>query len=532
MTSDKKGLANASAREPTPEERAAAFRFMIIGAVVGFLFTLLLKEILDAESQQSVLWQKGRFALIGLFAWSGHLIGLGRGRAVAENVECLAIAVVMALILKHFLVEAYKIPTGSMQPTILGNKEVGIFDRVLVNKFAYLIDEPERYDVVVFKYPLDRSKNYIKRLCGLGGEKVSLFNGNIYVSEKDASGAWSKEKIARKPRAAREAVLKQLYPSEREGESLQGRFQIVAGDGSIDDDEIHLEAGATFRFGQGEDILDRYLDGYDPDWKIPAPWPMSEAGREIVGDLAIAFDITPTTDQTEVSIAIFAFGREHRVVLSPGGTHLESGTRNGSDALLPIPTFGDSPIVARSDDAYLSEGDDTRVGFLHVDQELILQIDDDEVLRFPYEVKDPLHPSSNAIEVTVRGGGATISDPNVWRDIHYTTTGSNKQSWEIPDDSLFVLGDNTQNSSDGRMWAAQQVEFPNQDTIITESRQAPNDGYVDIYGERYRFPLLRQPTIRYVEGDEFSFVPRSLLLGKAIAVFWPVFKPFRWKLIR
>ena len=75
-------------------------------------------------------------------------------RSIMENVEALAIAIVMALILKYFLIEAYKIPTGSMQPQIMGDPPTGVFDRVLVNKLVYLLRGPERFEVVVFRKPL------------------------------------------------------------------------------------------------------------------------------------------------------------------------------------------------------------------------------------------------------------------------------------------------------------------------------------------------------------------------------------------
>ena len=62
---------------------------------------------------------------------------------VSENIEALAIAIVMALILNQFIIQAYKIPTGSMQPVIMGDDRQGLFDRILVNKFIYLVSEPE-----------------------------------------------------------------------------------------------------------------------------------------------------------------------------------------------------------------------------------------------------------------------------------------------------------------------------------------------------------------------------------------------------
>ena len=105
----------------------------------------------------------------------------GLVRSLMENIEALAIAIVMALVLKYFLIEAYKIPTGSMQPGIMGDQVPGIFDRVLVNKLVYLLREPERYEVVVFKNPLWQRQNYIKRLIGLPGDHIVVQDDHLFV---------------------------------------------------------------------------------------------------------------------------------------------------------------------------------------------------------------------------------------------------------------------------------------------------------------------------------------------------------------
>ena len=104
-----------------------------------------------------------------------------RKRPWRDNIEAMTMAIVMAVMLKYFVVEAYKIPTGSMQPTLMGNEDTGIFDRILVDKLSFHLRDPERFEIVVFKYPLDRSKNFIKRLVGMPGEHFRIAEGDLWT---------------------------------------------------------------------------------------------------------------------------------------------------------------------------------------------------------------------------------------------------------------------------------------------------------------------------------------------------------------
>ncbi len=100
-------------------------------------------------------------------------------RTIREYAESLAIAFVLAMIIRHYVVEAFKIPTGSMEPTLMGDPAEG--DKILVSKFMYDVSKPERWDVFVFKFPEDLEKNYIKRLVGLPGETLYIKHGDLYV---------------------------------------------------------------------------------------------------------------------------------------------------------------------------------------------------------------------------------------------------------------------------------------------------------------------------------------------------------------
>jgi len=113
---------------------------------------------------------------------------------IREWVESILIAFVLAMIIRAFIVQAFKIPTGSMRPTLLEG------DIILVNKFIYgakvpftkmslpALTQPKRGDVVVFIYPENPKKDFIKRLVAFGGEEVQIKNGTVYVNDKPLLG--------------------------------------------------------------------------------------------------------------------------------------------------------------------------------------------------------------------------------------------------------------------------------------------------------------------------------------------------------
>jgi signal peptidase I len=107
-----------------------------------------------------------------------------------EYGESLVIAIILALVLRAFLIQAFSIPSGSMQPTLL------IGDYLLVSKFSYgirnpltnkvliPISTPQRGDVVVFIFPQDPTKDYIKRVIGLPGDRIQIINKKVYINGK------------------------------------------------------------------------------------------------------------------------------------------------------------------------------------------------------------------------------------------------------------------------------------------------------------------------------------------------------------
>ncbi len=92
--------------------------------------------------------------------------------------EPLLIAAVLAIVIRTFIFGPYKIPTGSMKPTFMEN------DKIFVDKLSYRFHEPTRGDIIVFKYPLDRKKDFVKRLVGLPGDSVEIRKGVILVNGK------------------------------------------------------------------------------------------------------------------------------------------------------------------------------------------------------------------------------------------------------------------------------------------------------------------------------------------------------------
>ena len=131
-----------------------------------------------------------RVALTTLDEKMDQHLQFARKSTVREYSESIVVAVTIALLLRAFVVEAFQIPSGSMIPTL----EIG--DHIFVSKFAYGIGipftnkkilawhEPQRGDVIVFKYPNDQTVDYIKRVIGLPGDKVEVRHNEIFINGK------------------------------------------------------------------------------------------------------------------------------------------------------------------------------------------------------------------------------------------------------------------------------------------------------------------------------------------------------------
>jgi signal peptidase I len=121
---------------------------------------------------------------------------VGKKQFIKEYIEPIVIAVLIALFIRAFIVQAFKIPSSSMEPTLL------VGDHLLVNKFIYGIripytdikffqyKRPQRGDIIVFIFPKDRKKDFIKRVIGTEGEKVVILHNKIYINEKLIDDPW------------------------------------------------------------------------------------------------------------------------------------------------------------------------------------------------------------------------------------------------------------------------------------------------------------------------------------------------------
>jgi signal peptidase I len=129
---------------------------------------------------------------------------MGKKKFVEDYIKPIFFAILIALFIRAFIIQAFKIPSSSMEPTLL------IGDHILVNKFIYGIRIPysdkifnsskklfggkkvQRGDIIVFIYPKDRSKDFIKRAIGTEGEKVEIIRNKIYINDRLMNDPWGR----------------------------------------------------------------------------------------------------------------------------------------------------------------------------------------------------------------------------------------------------------------------------------------------------------------------------------------------------
>ena len=100
-------------------------------------------------------------------------------KEIISWLQIIVAAVVIALVFNNFVIANSRVPTGSMENTIMSRS------RVIGSRLAYLKDDPQRGDIVIFHYPDDESIYYVKRVIGLPGETVMIEDGKVYINGSD-----------------------------------------------------------------------------------------------------------------------------------------------------------------------------------------------------------------------------------------------------------------------------------------------------------------------------------------------------------
>jgi len=448
---------------------------------------------------------------------------------VRDNIEAFAVAIAMALVIRHFSVEAFRIPTGSMMPTLYGDDKTveprRHGDRILVDKFLWLRHDPERWQVAVFQYPLNRNTNFIKRLVGLPGEWLGIANGDIWTS-KDGK-EWS---IERKPPGVREQLFYPYWPLSRDGGAFEGapcwqgpkEWSVSREAFSVD----ASESGATLRFARA------VLTYPDTDRTgSPARSPVR------VGDIRFSADID-VERPGDLEFHIREHGVVHRLVLGIDESFAEVGGPTPQKYAL---------------DVRMERGESYSISFANVDDSLVIEIDGNEVIVLfetqpeglgpDFGIAKHLKRDDHGFAITARGCKVTFNDPKLDRDMHYLrdTNDDAAERWQIPEGHYFACGDNANHSKDSRRWEVAQVVLTSGETIeweVDRRVEALNPSPTAIHAlgpdDELVIPVDSQGLLRRIRRSDIAtwtrdlpwpFVPRDHLIGRAFGVFWPIYVP-------
>lgn len=387
-------------------------------------------------------------------------------------------------------------------------------DRILVDKFAYDFREPNRWDVIVFKYPEGANTNYIKRLVGLPNELVSIAGGDIWTSRDGQPST-----IARKPPHVMQAMLQVVHDSNFPASFMQTEGWPSAwtdwADTSVwKSEKNRRQFTATCSAGQSASLRYQRFNPTSDDWKevrlgmgvrkgvtpklikdFQAYNAISQGGHW-VGDLAVECTLESKADSGLIVLDLVDGGQQHfcSIDLADGTANLVAASGVTAVATTPIRGKGSWEVM-----------------FTNVDDELRLFVDKKlmptatpvawgseikkestrdpilEVVQPGSTVPSDLAPAGITVKAEDEPVAVVVSSIKILRDIFYIGAVGFGRRGEIRDepilefpleaDQFFVLGDNSAASKDGRLW-------------------------IDVH-----------------------YVDRRLLLGRAISIVWPHMVP-------
>jgi signal peptidase I len=530
-------------------------------------------------------------------------------RAIRETIESVAVAFILAFLFRTFEAEAFVIPTGSMAPTLMGAHKdllcpecgyeyragasseedplaqqrglpasgvpvVGAMcplcrfmanvgpghghptyggDRILVSKFAYEFGEPQRWDVVVFRFPLEAQTDFIKRCVGLPGETLHIWHGDLYVKRPGEKEFALARRDPRELRAMAQIVYDNDYVVDamtQAGWPLRWQnWPADASEGSGSDGWKSDDGGRSFAIESAAgDIrwlryrhyvpslfdwqairqgrLDRdavkpllITDFYGYDTSVERNKPAAQArmlGLHWVGDLLVECDLESTDGRGTAHLDLVQGGKHFRCAIN-----CETG-----EARLAID--GLDEFQPKVQTAVRGPGRH-HVAFANIDRQLLLWVDGRPVEFDAATVYEklgndvPQSTSDDPLDLAPAGIGSqsaklAVSHIRLWRDIYYIATRQNEFGGptDYTGGAIAVLN------------YEQWFHF-----LSTPELWAPADA-------RSLFDLRREDAIFELAADQFFMlgdnspmsedarlwvgeksVSRELLVGRALIIFWP-----------
>ncbi|MFT7617427.1 MAG: signal peptidase I [Planctomycetota bacterium] len=481
-----------------------------------------------------------------------------------ENVEALTFAVIMALVIKQFAFEAYKVPTQSMEPTIIGREFGG--SRLIANKFTYMLRDPARWEVMIFHYPHNRMLNYVKRGVGVGPEWMFIRGGDLFLADYDLDrdAAFASAKVLRKPRALQDRLFDMnncIPPGKREVENFRSYWVNENGGSAggvkpnFDENIVHIDgtkkpvrvrftrpASEMSAIGTKDRVIcNRRFD----DWSARAPvvgdfskflgmaFPVGKENLEDsvpVGDVRIRIEVKPSASDGKVLFEIRDFSHQDPIIVEIA---VEGANEKGSMTLGSVKKDIAGRVPA---DSW------TEISVSNCDDRIEVRIDDEVVLEYDYEhemfpaarallsnsqldpapITEPLKEKAprkafeNAVLWGFSGGKADFREIEFSRDNYYTEAGAT--DFHIPADNFLMLGDNSPDSLDGRGWRVSELQYKDDDgkvvtmygdaEAVNESPVRPisnpfdsNTRFQDVYGNMHHLDPARIVMVPKKVGD-------------------------------
>ncbi len=555
-----------------------------------------------------------------------ELVVTESSRSRRELVESVAVAIILAFLFRAFEAEAFVIPTGSMAPTLQGrhkdvvcpecgyryqggdsienevqghvvavvcpmcffNQEIDPLrashasntgDRILVNKLAYEapFGEPERWDVIVFKYPHNAKQNYIKRLVGLDKETIRIRHGDIYA--RDDTQPQAEFRIVRKPANKLMHMLQAVNDTHYRSTTLDeygwpSNWQVTEGEAWQTQDRGRTFTSAAkpeaswvryehhyLNFDIWSRILQTLTPGGDPNaQRIQAPViPITDfyayngnrreftvngrpqarndsdsMGLHWVGDLAVEAEVEITSDTGVLSLDIVEAGRHHRcdvdvstgraTLTIQGGTPSTQATFQDAKGETYAQVVAETPIRGRGE---------YTLRFANVDNQLTLWVNG-EVASFDrdttYSATEADRPFSTAADrgdLQPIGVGATnlamnVNRLRVLRDIYYIATDQSRgvvTDYPLRDEGTILRHlANPQQWTEGDLFDRRMsAEFQQK----ADQFFALGDNSPQSQDSRLWMPQFNEFSPHVAPGTSIHHVDRDLLIGEAVLIYWP-----------